>query len=99
MVESSGFNPRAREGATMPRMQTAKMGQVSIHAPVKARLEGSKTFDKRTERFNPRAREGATPQTGRLRFSMPVSIHAPVKARPQGWARRNAPLQEFQSTR
>ncbi len=74
------FNPRAREGATVVQVHGRGMGDVSIHAPVKARLYVSR-FALPIRCFNPRAREGATA----FSFSNPgasdVSIHAPVKAR------------------
>jgi len=51
------FNPRAREGRDIPKIEVERHEAVSIHAPVKGatRLPIARTA---RLRFNPRAREG-----------------------------------------
>ena len=57
-----------------------QQGQVSTHAPVRARLTFSSLLDDCT-RFNSRARKGATKENATSRISFGVSTHAPVRAR------------------
>ena len=53
------FNPRTREGATENRINHFEIESVSIHAPVKVRLDLRRLW-KNWLSFNPRTREGAT---------------------------------------
>ncbi len=53
------FNPRTREGATWPWAKKCTTSLVSIHAPVRVRLEALQAAGKKGC-FNPRTREGAT---------------------------------------
>ena len=59
-AENLGFNPRSREGATIPTGLFSISSFVSIHAPVKERLI-IQTISRQRKSFNPRSREGATP--------------------------------------
>ena len=77
---ASGFNSRAREGATSSANSSGQLRVVSIHAPVRARPAGG-TLVKSHLRFNSRAREGATHYRRLVLPSERVSIHAPVRAR------------------
>ena len=54
------FNPRSREGATPPALQSFKETIISIHAPAKERLLVNSLILSALD-FNPRSREGATP--------------------------------------
>ena len=58
-VETSGFDPRPREGATGAGGRGPDPGAVSIHAPVRERLGLAVDHDA-LEGFDPRPREGAT---------------------------------------
>ena len=64
-----GFNPRAREGATLESFTLSWVALVSIRAPVRAR---HKTFAYKHFHagFNPRAREGATWATSVSRLTI-----------------------------
>ena len=53
------FNPRTREGATSRKITMRHCPTVSIHAPVRVRLEALQAAGKKGC-FNPRTREGAT---------------------------------------
>ena len=85
-MRSTCFNPRAREGATLFSILTMNVDiEVSIHAPVRARLFGEWITSNCRLSFNPRAREGATRDNGIDINSVIVSIHAPVRARRWVW--------------
>ena len=79
---ASGFNPRAREGATPPLPAEHMPHLVSIRAPVRARPRHQIKGLLRFGSFNPRAREGATVDAIAKQVHLTeVSIHAPVRAR------------------
>ena len=76
------FNSRSREGATILPTLSDSFIRISIHAPVRERLDSPQFTSKLTQDFNSRSREGATDRGYRLSEAFQISIHAPVRERP-----------------
>src|SRR5512133_473030 len=80
MDGAKSFNPRTCKGATGLDKTKAQVLLVSIHAPVKVRL--NVRFHWWLNRsFNPRTCKGATAVVAYSIVANGVSIHAPVKVR------------------
>ena len=74
------FNSRTREGATCQLFSSDLSKPVSIHAPVRVRLDKIKNWNNKHS-FNSRTREGATQKDLQKQIFQRVSIHAPVRVR------------------
>ena len=76
------FNPRPLAGATGPDAAKAPPDRISIHAPLRGRLQHPGRTAAPTH-FNPRPLAGATSYRDRNCGYVRISIHAPLRGRPQ----------------
>ena len=75
------FNPRPHTGATRRRQKPLPICIISIHAPIRGRLQ-TISFLSHWTNFNPRPHTGATDKARAQKWAEQISIHAPIRGRP-----------------